>query len=59
MERRRFLLALAAGLAGVAVGRLLALVAERGLRTVTLAGVWAAPAQRLRGVVANGPLVAG
>jgi peptidoglycan/xylan/chitin deacetylase (PgdA/CDA1 family) len=30
-------------------GELLDLIAERGLRTVTLADVWATPAQRLRG----------
>ena len=35
-------------------GDLLAIVAERGLRTVTLAEVWATPAQRLRGAVAKG-----
>ncbi|TQN44202.1 peptidoglycan/xylan/chitin deacetylase (PgdA/CDA1 family) [Blastococcus colisei] len=35
-------------------GDLLALIAERGLRTVTLADVWATPAQRLRGSVATG-----
>ncbi|SFE91867.1 polysaccharide deacetylase family protein [Blastococcus tunisiensis] len=35
-------------------GELLALIAERGLRTVTLADVWATPAQRLRGSVAAG-----
>jgi peptidoglycan/xylan/chitin deacetylase (PgdA/CDA1 family) len=40
-------------------GDLLALLAERGLRTVTLADVWATPGQRLRGAVANGPVVAG
>ena len=40
-------------------GDLLALLAERGLRTVTLADVWATPDQRLRGTVANGPVVAG
>jgi len=35
-------------------GDLLALVAERGLRTVTLADVWATPAQLLRGATATG-----
>jgi peptidoglycan/xylan/chitin deacetylase (PgdA/CDA1 family) len=40
-------------------GDLLALLSERGLRTVTLADVWATPAQRLRGAVAHGPVVAG
>ena len=35
-------------------GDLLALIAERGLRTVTLADVWATPAQRLRGTLATG-----
>ncbi|TFV85947.1 polysaccharide deacetylase family protein [Blastococcus sp. CT_GayMR16] len=40
-------------------GDLLALIAERGLRTVTLADVWATPAQRLRGAVANGQVGAG
>ena len=35
-------------------GDLLAIIAERGLRTVTLADVWAPPAQRLRGAVAKG-----
>jgi peptidoglycan/xylan/chitin deacetylase (PgdA/CDA1 family) len=35
-------------------GDLLALIAERGLRTVTLADVWATPAQRLRGATATG-----
>jgi peptidoglycan/xylan/chitin deacetylase (PgdA/CDA1 family) len=38
---------------------LLALVAERGLRTVNLADVWATPAQRLRGAVAHGRVVTG
>jgi peptidoglycan/xylan/chitin deacetylase (PgdA/CDA1 family) len=38
-------------------GDLLALIAERGLRTVNLADVWATPAQRLRGAVANGRAV--
>jgi peptidoglycan/xylan/chitin deacetylase (PgdA/CDA1 family) len=40
-------------------GDLLALIAERGLRTVNLADVWATPAQRLRGAVANGQVIAG
>ncbi len=35
-------------------GDLLALIAERGLQTVTLADVWATPAQRLRGGRAEG-----
>jgi peptidoglycan/xylan/chitin deacetylase (PgdA/CDA1 family) len=35
-------------------GDLLALIAERGLRTVTLADVWATPAQRLSGATAPG-----
>jgi hypothetical protein len=35
-------------------GDLLALVAERGLRTVTPADVWATPAQLLRGATATG-----
>jgi peptidoglycan/xylan/chitin deacetylase (PgdA/CDA1 family) len=34
--------------------QLLALIADRGLRTVTLADVWATPGQRLRGAVAAG-----
>jgi peptidoglycan/xylan/chitin deacetylase (PgdA/CDA1 family) len=38
-------------------GDLLALIADRGLRTVTLADVWATPAQRLRGAVAHGRAV--
>jgi peptidoglycan/xylan/chitin deacetylase (PgdA/CDA1 family) len=38
---------------------LLAIIAERGLRTVTLADVWATPEQRLRGAVATGPALAG
>ncbi len=37
-------------------GELLALLAERGLRTVTLADVWATPVQRLRGRVAAASL---
>ncbi len=37
-------------------GDLLALIAERGLRTVTLADVWATPAQRLRGLAATAHL---
>jgi peptidoglycan/xylan/chitin deacetylase (PgdA/CDA1 family) len=40
-------------------GDLLALIAERKLRTVTLADVWATPAQRLRGAVSNGRAIAG
>jgi peptidoglycan/xylan/chitin deacetylase (PgdA/CDA1 family) len=40
-------------------GDLLAILAERGLRTVTLADVWATPAQRLRGAVADGRVIAG
>jgi peptidoglycan/xylan/chitin deacetylase (PgdA/CDA1 family) len=40
-------------------GDLLAIIAERGLRTVTLADVWATPAQRLRGAVAHGSATAG
>ena len=35
-------------------GELLDLIAERGLHTVTLADVWATPAQRLRGTSAAG-----
>ncbi|MGZ4569707.1 MAG: polysaccharide deacetylase family protein [Blastococcus sp.] len=35
-------------------GDLLGLIAQRGLRTVTLADVWAPPAARLRGVEATG-----
>jgi peptidoglycan/xylan/chitin deacetylase (PgdA/CDA1 family) len=35
-------------------GELLDLIAERELRTVTLADVWATPAQRLRGASASG-----
>lgn len=38
-------------------GDLLALIAERGLRTVTLADVWATPAQRLRGAASTGTAV--
>jgi peptidoglycan/xylan/chitin deacetylase (PgdA/CDA1 family) len=38
-------------------GDLLALIAERGLRTVTLADVWSTPAQRLRGMRAVGSVV--
>jgi peptidoglycan/xylan/chitin deacetylase (PgdA/CDA1 family) len=34
-------------------GDLLGLLAERGLRTVTLADVWAAPGRRLRGQAAS------
>lgn len=40
-------------------GDLLAIIAERGLRTVTLAEVWATPAQRVRGATATGRAVAG
>jgi peptidoglycan/xylan/chitin deacetylase (PgdA/CDA1 family) len=40
-------------------GDLLALIADRGLRTVTLADVWATPAQRLRGAVSNGVATTG
>jgi hypothetical protein len=40
-------------------GDLLAIIAERGLRTVTLADVWATPAQRLRGTVATGTVAVG
>ena len=40
-------------------GDLLALIADRGLRTVTLTDVWATPAQRLRGAVTNGGAAAG
>jgi peptidoglycan/xylan/chitin deacetylase (PgdA/CDA1 family) len=40
-------------------GELLAIIAERGLRTVTLADVWATPTQRLRGSVATGPALPG
>jgi peptidoglycan/xylan/chitin deacetylase (PgdA/CDA1 family) len=40
-------------------GDLLALIAERGLTTVTLADVWATPAQRLRGAVSHGQAVSG
>jgi hypothetical protein len=35
-------------------GELLDLIAERELRTVTLADVWATPGQRLRGATAGG-----
>jgi hypothetical protein len=35
-------------------GDLLALIAERGLQTVTLDDVWATPVQRLRGSTAAG-----
>lgn len=38
-------------------GDLLDLIAERELTTVTLADVWATPAQRLRGASATGPAV--
>jgi peptidoglycan/xylan/chitin deacetylase (PgdA/CDA1 family) len=37
-------------------GDLVALIAERGLRTVTLADVWSTPAQQLRGQVATAVL---
>ena len=37
-------------------GDLLAILAERRLRTVTLADIWATPAQRLRGAVASASL---
>jgi peptidoglycan/xylan/chitin deacetylase (PgdA/CDA1 family) len=37
-------------------GDLLAILAERRLRTVTLADVWATPAQRLRGAVTSASL---
>ena len=37
-------------------GDLLALIAERGLQTVTLADVWATPVQRLRGTVTSAVL---
>jgi peptidoglycan/xylan/chitin deacetylase (PgdA/CDA1 family) len=40
-------------------GELLELIEERKLRTVTLADIWATPAQRLRGAVANGQGVTG
>ncbi len=40
-------------------GDLLALIAERGLTTVTLADVWATPAQRLRGAVSHGQAISG
>lgn len=40
-------------------GDLLALLAERGLRTVTLADVWASPGQRLGGAVAAGSVRSG
>jgi peptidoglycan/xylan/chitin deacetylase (PgdA/CDA1 family) len=39
-------------------GQLLDLIAQRGLRTVTLADVWATPAQRLRGATATGSATA-
>jgi peptidoglycan/xylan/chitin deacetylase (PgdA/CDA1 family) len=42
-----------------AYGDLLALITERGLRTVTLADVWATSGQRLRGAVANARAVSG
>jgi peptidoglycan/xylan/chitin deacetylase (PgdA/CDA1 family) len=40
-------------------GDLVDLIRERGLRTVTLADVWATPAQRLRGVRAEGTVRGG
>ena len=40
-------------------GDLLELLSERGLRTVTLADVWATPGQRLRGAVSHGQAVSG
>ena len=40
-------------------GDLLDLLEERGLRTVTLADVWATSGQRLRGAVANARAVSG
>ena len=40
-------------------GDLLALIGERGLRTVTLADVWATSTQRMRGAVANARAVTG
>ncbi len=40
-------------------GDLVQLVADRGLRTVTLADVWATPAARLRGTRARGTVVTG
>ncbi|WP_199580175.1 polysaccharide deacetylase family protein [Blastococcus sp. TBT05-19] len=40
-------------------GELLELIAERGLRTVTLADVWATPGQRVRGVTAGGTVLTG
>ncbi|MCW2739928.1 MAG: polysaccharide deacetylase family protein [Blastococcus sp.] len=40
-------------------GELLDLIAERGLRTVTLADVWATPAQRLRGTTVTARALAG
>jgi peptidoglycan/xylan/chitin deacetylase (PgdA/CDA1 family) len=39
-------------------GQLLDLIAQRGLRTVTLADVWATPAQRLRGASVTGGVTA-
>jgi hypothetical protein len=38
---------------------LLELIAERALRTVTLADVWATPGQRIRGATAGGRLTTG
>lgn len=40
-------------------GELLDLIAQRGLRTVTLADVWATPLSRVRGVTATWPAPAG
>ncbi|RBY95743.1 polysaccharide deacetylase family protein [Blastococcus sp. TF02-8] len=40
-------------------GALLELIAERGLRTVTLADVWATPGQRVRGAAASGRVATG
>jgi peptidoglycan/xylan/chitin deacetylase (PgdA/CDA1 family) len=40
-------------------GDLLALISQRGLRTVNLADVWATPAQRLRGAATNAQVVTG
>jgi peptidoglycan/xylan/chitin deacetylase (PgdA/CDA1 family) len=40
-------------------GDLTALIVERGLRTVTLADVWATPNQRLRGATATGRVIGG
>jgi peptidoglycan/xylan/chitin deacetylase (PgdA/CDA1 family) len=40
-------------------GDLVTLIRERGLRTVTLADVWATPADRVRGAVARGTVATG